>query len=190
MARQRIDTTGYEVALNQNKTHSNNNTQNVKYASNNNNNDYTTNRVAKIEPAAMQTKAHYAIPPATKPQYEPITKMDLAAPAPKPGISAASSTSHQSLQVAGLTPPQTMAPAPILKPSNFYVQAGAFKEEKNALNFSKVLSAYGDSKVYLSRANNAPTFRVKLGPYASSEEATTALTSLRASGKNGIVIAE
>jgi cell division protein FtsN len=92
--------------------------------------------------------------------------------------------------VAGLAPSETIAPAPIAKPSNFYVQAGAFRDEKNALNFSNALSSHGNSKVYLSQTNNTPTFRVKLGPYASNEEATTALSALRASGKSGIVIAE
>lgn len=186
MAKQRIDTTGYEVALNQNKVHTKGN---IRYARNNNDNAI---RMTKIEPAATQTTAHYATPPSAKPQYEPITKMAIAPPSKVPSVKP--QLPHETLKVAGLTPAEVRSlevyTVPSTKPSNFYIQAGAFSNEQNALNLSNALSPHGNSKVYLSRNNNTPTFRVKLGPYASNEEAASALSALQASGKNGIVIAE
>ncbi|MEM9469909.1 MAG: septal ring lytic transglycosylase RlpA family protein, partial [Pseudomonadota bacterium] len=214
MAKQRIDTTGYEVALNRNRTFTRSYAQ---YTSNNDevgtrsyaqrptttpvNIDASTMAIAKpikkptrvassqqtasLSQIAPAAQAH-SIRPSPKPQYEPITTMSLNTPAPKP-----TTTTAKPLEIAGLKHSQsTMSPNPTFKPSNFFIQAGSFREEQNALNFSQQLASFGPSKVYLTRSNNIPTYRVKLGPYASNDAAKQALTSLEASGKNGIVIAE
>lgn len=186
MAQQRIDTTGYEIALNQNKTYVD---QGTNYARNDN--DFSARRIATIEPAAIQTNAHYAAVPPAKPQYEPITTMEIAAPIKKPVLrSVASDMPQDSIRLAELSVPESVASPPISAPPNFYVQAGAFREERNALSFSSALSDLGNAKVYLTRSNDTPTFRVKLGPYASNEEAASVLANLQSKGKNGIVIAE
>lgn len=187
MAKERIDTTGYEVALNRNKTHIP-----ANYAHNNDDRVQVASfQARKTTPVAVQqqpvqTSSVMATPqPVAKPQYEPITTVELGSPTPvqKP-------PAHSSLEIAGLTPASGSPTPPLGKPQNFYVQAGAFREEQNALNFSKSLEKHGNSRVYLSQANGSPTFRVKLGPYTSNEEARIALNSLQSSGKSGIVIAE
>lgn len=195
MAKRNIDTTGYEVALNQNKIHTN---RRAHYVANSNQTAIASHRVIPkpIRNASVENQNlgnispsanNYISAPKAKPQYEPITTVQI--PPKTPNVK--SSGNHAEIQIAGISPQSSTAPTPpLLKPSNFYIQAGAFREEKNAINLSNALSSHGNSKVYLSRTNNAPTFKVKLGPYNSNEEAMSALNSLQASGKNGIVVAE
>ena len=188
MAKERIDTTGYEVALNRNKTHLN---KPASYAYNNDDNVKVASFQAKKTSPVNSYKPRETPQPVAKPQYEPITTVEMQSIATPPTPPPQQKPPHSSLEVASLTPASgTPTPAPIAKPQNFYVQAGAFREEQNALNFSKSLATHGNSRVYLSQSNGTPTFRVKLGPYTSNEAAKIALNSLQSSGKSGIVIAE
>lgn len=69
-----------------------------------------------------------------------------------------------------------------------FVQAGSFSEEANALSFSHKLSQIGPSKVYMTRVNNQPYFRVRLGPYNNSKQAQDVLASLAQNGHQHAVI--
>jgi rare lipoprotein A len=69
-----------------------------------------------------------------------------------------------------------------------YVQAGSFAEESNALDYSKRLSAVGPTKVYLTRINTTPYFRVRLGPYKTEQEAAEVITSLYKQGNQNAVL--
>ena len=173
-AKQGLDTRGYEVALNQNKSR-------------------------------LTTQA--PIPPTLR--REPITQVALSNP----------STSQQPVPVIPLNKPETvqseqlasvMAPTPVSKPTSMpkmhnpligtahaetmgakkvYVQAGSFSQEQNALNYSSQISGFGQSKVYLTRVNDQPYFRVRLGPYDNREQAQRILTSLNESGnKNAVIV--
>lgn len=75
-----------------------------------------------------------------------------------------------------------------LNNGRIYVQAGSFSQEQNALSFSDRLSSYGQSKVYLTRVNNQPFFRVRLGPYNDRGQAQEILTALNQSGNRNAVI--
>lgn len=200
MARNKQSTRGYEVALNQNKTHispkarpqlaSSQIAQRAprgSYSSNHAEN--TTIRVAQapkklerqplntIEPAASPYGR--SVTPPAKPRYEPITTMEI--PANKPNASA--------IEVAGLSNNTVIrAPSPIAKPNSFYVQAGSFQSEQNALSFSQKLSQYGQSRVYRANINNQTKFRVKLGPYDSNAQASQALETIQAGGNNGVIV--
>lgn len=71
---------------------------------------------------------------------------------------------------------------PLTQVPRIYVQAGAFSEEQNALSLSNRLSTYGPSKVYLTRINNQPYFRVRLGPYQDEKQAQNIASALLQSG--------
>ena len=73
-------------------------------------------------------------------------------------------------------------------PGKIYVQAGAFSQEQNALNLSSQLSSYGQSKVYMTRVNDRPYFRVRLGPYEDRAQASRILTALNENGNQNAVI--
>ncbi len=72
-----------------------------------------------------------------------------------------------------------------------YVQAGSFAQEQNALSLSSQLATYGPSKVYMTRVNNQPYFRVRLGPYDDKAQASEILTALNQSGnKNAVIVVD
>lgn len=157
-----MDTRGFEVALNQNKS-----------------------RVAAPRP----------IPP-----VKPGTQVVMSAPQPQ-GIPASASgpvpmrkplpVQAEPLPSASTTPVSynPRVPVPAALPNNIYVQAGSFALEQNALNYSNQLSSLGPSKVYLTRVNNQPYFRVRLGPYDNREQAQRILTALNESGnKNAVIV--
>lgn len=200
MARNSQSTRGFEVALNQNKTHLASNVhlqpasiQTAQRITNGsyqpNNSDNTAVQVARaseaverqmlntIEPAA--SPFGQSVMPPSKPRFDPITTMEI--PSNKPNPSA--------IQLAGLNPNTSIsAPSPLAKPNSFFVQAGSFQNEQNALSFSKKLAQYGDSRVYKTTVNNQPTFRVKLGPYDSNLQASRTLEDIQASGTNGVIV--
>jgi len=72
--------------------------------------------------------------------------------------------------------------APAGATPRIYVQAGAFSQEQNALSLSNRLSTFGPSKVYLTRVNDKPFFRVRLGPYDNEVEAQKIASALLAGG--------
>jgi rare lipoprotein A len=80
---------------------------------------------------------------------------------------------------------------PILGTGKLYVQAGAFSNEQNALNFSQKMASYGKSKVYLTRINDKPFYRVRLGPYNDRAQASAVINSLSQSGNgNAVIVAD
>ncbi len=207
LALNKQSTRGFEVALNQNKTYLNNTKAEIRsapiqtaqraisgsYQANNvENNDVQIARASEaverqalntIEPAASNYGQSVSITPPTKPVYEPITTIEL--PPNKPTFD---NTSRE-IQMAGLTSNSIMnVPSPLAKPNSFFVQAGSFQNEQNALSFSKKLAQYGDSRVYRTMVNNQPTFRVKLGPYDDNMTASRALETIQAKGTNGVIV--
>ena len=175
------DTRGYEVALNQNKS-----------------------RVAAPRPIpstkpALAGQPYYPSQPTQvvmsdpQPQAVPVSSNPVSSnpvPLRKPlpvqaeplsGPTTPATAVYQ--QVSANTP----IPAPL--PNNIYVQAGSFSQEQNALSYSNQLTSLGPSKVYLTRVNNQPFFRVRLGPYENREQAQRILTALNESGnKNAVIV--
>lgn len=74
--------------------------------------------------------------------------------------------------------PSVNASAPVGVTPRIYVQAGSFSQEQNALMLSNRLSHFGDSKVYLTRVNNQPYYRVRLGPYRDEAQAQKIASAL------------
>lgn len=166
-------------------------------------------QVASLAKAGTDTRG-YEVALNSKKQIDPENNMVLPPRRPVQTIQVASvnqapqaeyrAGSLAPVQVQPLTPPlppqktisQTVSHMePITSPSpisdvaysnKIYVQAGAFSEEQNALSLSNSLSRIGPSKVYMTRVNDRPFFRVRLGPYADEAEAQKIATTLLQSG--------
>ncbi|HEX9983688.1 MAG TPA: septal ring lytic transglycosylase RlpA family protein [Thermoanaerobaculia bacterium] len=80
------------------------------------------------------------------------------------------------------------APAPRVtrKSGQFFVQVGAFSVEANAKALRDRLAEIGQ-KAWIDRE---ALYRVRLGPFASREQAATARGALEASGVSAIIVAE
>lgn len=78
------------------------------------------------------------------------------------------------------SPVVTQQAVPPASATNIYIQAGAFGDQNNANRLSQSLASYGPAKVYPTFVNGQNFYRVRLGPYASVEQADTALAQLSA----------
>lgn len=90
-------------------------------------------------------------------------------------------------------PDGRLLPDPVVKtvpvtPSNIFVQAGSFTQEKNALELSQKLQTIGPSRVYKAFVNGRDFYRVRLGPFEQVERADIALNSLVVSGNENAII--
>jgi rare lipoprotein A len=69
-----------------------------------------------------------------------------------------------------------------VKPSNIYIQAGAFTEYTNANRARSMLAGLGPANISQTNAGQQPMFRVRLGPIKSVDEADRLLERVAASG--------
>ena len=53
---------------------------------------------------------------------------------------------------------------------NYYIQAGAFSKQENALAVQKRLSSFGNVSIQNLEKNTGTIYRVRIGPYATGEE--------------------
>jgi rare lipoprotein A len=117
-------------------------------------------------------------------QSQNIQQVALTEPAPKV------TPLHKPMPVEAVSLAAPPKP-PMLGTGKLYVQAGSFSNEQNALNYSKKMSSYGPSKVYLTRLNDKPFYRVRLGPYNDRTQASQVIGSLSQGGNgNAVIIAE
>ena len=166
LAKQKIDTRGFEVALN-NK--------------NNRTNQAPVIPKAKPEPITQVAMSNIDRSAPATPYAQPVP-MRKPAPVqaePLPPAAANRSYTHDYVTGSNITN---------LNTGKIYVQAGSFSQEQNALSYSNRLSSYGQSKVYMTRINNRPFFRVRLGPYNDRIEAQQILTALNQNGNSNAVI--
>ena len=78
--------------------------------------------------------------------------------------------------------PETVTTVPV-KPTQIYVQAGAFTQHDNAMRMESRLAGMGSPvKITGIRVNGASIFRVRLGPIASVDEADRLLDRVVAGG--------
>ncbi len=59
--------------------------------------------------------------------------------------------------------------------ANIYVQAGAFSDAANAQRLSGTLRAYGTAKVYPTNVGGKSFYRVRIGPFSSTNQADAVL---------------
>lgn len=102
------------------------------------------------------------------------------APVPSsPGHSTAEALDRASLRA-------TPAPAPARRAGRFVVQVGAFAVEENAKLLQERLTRIGQS-AWIDRVE---LYRVRIGPFATRDQAVAARSSLEANGISAIVMAE
>ena len=77
-------------------------------------------------------------------------------------------------------------PAPTVRKGQFVVQVGAFSVEANAKSLQERLTAIGQ-RAWIDRND---LFRVRLGPFATRDQAVAARSSLEERGISAIIVAE
>jgi rare lipoprotein A len=142
--------------------------------------------------APVQTAAYAPPPPAPAPAYtqpaytqpaysqpaptQPVWPTNPRSPAadPAPAYIPASSGGAT---VASLANGSTLQPA-----SGFYVQTGAFATPENAERQRGAVSSYGASEISQGSAGGRDVYRVRLGPYTTSDAAGIVADRLKRSG--------
>jgi rare lipoprotein A len=117
-------------------------------------------RVAAAEPQP-------APPPAPAPQPAPVAAAPAPAPAPVP---------------AAAPMPAALVTVVPVKPSQIYIQAGAFAVPGNAQKVKSRLDGLGTVNVTGATVNGVQIYRVRLGPIGSVDEADKLLDRVLATG--------
>jgi rare lipoprotein A len=153
----------------------------------------SSGRYAPVQAQApVQTAAYAPPPPAPAPAYtqpaytqpaysqpaptQPVWPTNPRSPAadPAPAYIPASSGGAT---VASLATGSTLQPA-----SGFYVQTGAFATPENAERQRGAVSSYGASEISQGSAGGRDVYRVRLGPYTTSDAAGIVADRLKRSG--------
>jgi rare lipoprotein A len=141
---------------------------------------------APVQTAAYNPPPVYAQPayaqPAPAPVYaqpaqtQPVWPTNQRGPAadPAPAYVPASAGGPT---VASLASGSTLQPA-----SGFYVQTGAFTTPENAERQRGAVSSYGVSEISQGSAGGRDVYRVRLGPYTTSDAAGIVADRLKRSG--------
>ena len=86
---------------------------------------------------------------------------------------------------SGAVPPtiaSLSATAPPSSASGFFVQVGAFSTQENAERQRGAVRSYGNPEVSQRSANGRDVYRVRLGPYTTSDAAGIVADRLKRSG--------
>jgi rare lipoprotein A len=114
----------------------------------------------------------YAQPAPTQPVWPTNQRSPAVDPAP-----AYVPASNGGPTVASLASGSTLQPA-----SGFYVQTGAFTTPENAERQRGAVSSYGISEIAQGSAGGRDVYRVRLGPYTTSDAAGIVADRLKRSG--------
>lgn len=118
-----------------------------------------------------------APPPGARGQTTPVTQPP---PPPPPAVAIlGTQAQNQTPQQLGSQSVQQMA----VKPTNIFVQAGAFSQYDNANRLKARLSVLGPTQVTQVNVRGIDLFRVRLGPLENVEQADQALAQVIAIGQ-------
>jgi rare lipoprotein A len=122
----------------------------------------------------------------------PVAPVVVQPLAPLPGVRVASAEPPPMppLAAAPVSPPPVIAPPPLpekvavvpVKPTQIYIQAGAFALAGNAMKVKSRLEPIGPVKVQGARVNGIDVYRVRLGPIGSVDDADKMLERVVATG--------
>ncbi|MFI5001972.1 MAG: septal ring lytic transglycosylase RlpA family protein [Reyranellales bacterium] len=119
----------------------------------------------------------------------PVTATAQAPPPPAPQIQAAPPVSPPVAPVeisgsAGSSEPTigSLAVATAQPAGGFYVQTGSFSSVNNAERQRGLVRSYGTSEIFQASAGGREVFRVRLGPYTTSDAAGIVADRLKRSG--------
>ncbi len=73
-------------------------------------------------------------------------------------------------------------------PTSIYVQAGAFANQENATRLSAKLASVGKTQIFPATVGGKTFYRVRVGPFATVDQADTALSRVIANGGNKAII--
>lgn len=116
-------------------------------------------------------------PTGAAPSPAPRRAAPVAAPAPSVGGGTAA-------LATGGPPPGTVSSEPV-RPTDIWVQVGAFENKDNAQRLTRQLRSVGPAKVQEALVAGKTYYRVRIGPLAQVESADQALEQLIAAGFPG-----
>jgi rare lipoprotein A len=125
-----------------------------------------------LQPAS-DTRVAAAEPPAPAPQPAPVAAAPPPVPAPTPAPAP---------RPAAAAMPAALVTVVPVKPSQIYIQAGAFAVPGNAQKVKSRLDRLGTVNVTGATVNGVQIYRVRLGPIGSVDEADKLLDRVLASG--------
>jgi rare lipoprotein A len=129
-------------------------------------------------PAAAPRPVEVAAPPPPPPQQQqPVQVVWNGAPQ-QVAIETASAPAPAGVTVASLA--NTAAAAPMA--GAFYVQTGAFSTHENAERQRDAVRSYGSTEVSQGSSGGRDVYRVRLGPYTTSDAAGIVADRLKRSG--------
>jgi rare lipoprotein A len=128
-------------------------------------------------PPAVTATAQ-ATPPPT-PQAQTVYASNPRSPAVRP-VQASGEAGGGGPTIDSLTSASTTAAAHA--GGGFYVQTGAFSTMTNAERQRDLISSYGTTEIFSGSAGGRDVFRVRLGPYTTSDAAGIVADRLKRSG--------
>jgi rare lipoprotein A len=148
-----------------------------------------------IQVASLARRQGDAEKPADSPQAAPRDQVAAEALPVPAGVRVASAQTQTQAPAAPLLPRPTALPAPLeapplpekvtivpVRPTQIFIQAGAFSRVDNAQRLKSRLDRLGVVKVAGARVNGAEVYRVRLGPVANADEADRLLNRVVDSG--------
>ena len=158
-------------------------------------------RVESGQGTAPATAVAQVPPPpptsAPTPPAAPVRQPPPLPPAPAPQPAPQPAPPRPADQIVWATPPasQAVAPAQTLRasgptiaslsahsPGGYYVQAGAFSTMTNAERQRGLIASYGTTEISQAMSGGREVFRVRLGPYTTSDAAGIVADRLKRSG--------
>jgi len=125
------------------------------------------------EAAPVQVAARAQPAAAPPPQVQAVWPTNPRSPAAETAVA----TANGGPTVASLASATTLQPV-----GGFYVQTGAFSTAENAERQRGLVSSYGASEISPASAGGREIYRVRLGPYTTSDAAGIVADRLKRSG--------
>ncbi len=175
-AKQGIDTSGYEVAVNRDGRLPG---QSVRVASAAR--DNTEALRSQPSQQVQQQQQQYQTASLQPVQQETLTSQEMTS------RGALTNVTPGHVRDGNFYPDPIVTELPVMQ-TNIYVQAGSFSVHDNAQSLSRKLASFGPSNVYPALVNGKQFYRVRVGPIASVGQADSMLERLVASGNNAAII--
>ncbi len=136
---------------------------------------------------------------AARPSAAPVDKVAAESLPPPPGVAVASAQPALALPrpAPAATSRQVLADAPPLsdnvmvvpvKPTQIYVQAGAFASMDRAWRLKVQLDAYGKAAITDTKIGSVVVYRVRLGPIATVDQADAMLDKVGAASPDARIV--
>lgn len=184
-AKRGIDTSGYEVAVNQTgrmpgsyqvaSAPPQRQPQTARNATNTMPTGYNSNTAMTSTYSPRQTAS-----------LQPVQQEKLTSPAQGSAMPLQNVTPGH-MRNGNFYPDPVVTEMPVTKTS-IYVQAGSFTVQSNAANLSRKLSAYAPADVYPAMVNGRQFYRVRLGPIETVDQADALLNRVVNAGHNEAII--